>query len=148
METPETIALVFKLARRTEETNESQFYGPYKILLNHFSLHTQSYVVVPPYTRPTQLRSVDFTTIFLVRHETHRVFFVALKSSSSLHHMSRWQEADFQIREVFAHLIEDVKIGTLYGASAKGSKICIYTLDMTSRWLTPAAVPGNPETQN
>ncbi|KAG0638021.1 hypothetical protein HOY80DRAFT_1016582 [Tuber brumale] len=149
MPLPETITEVFELARQTGETDESQFYGPYNVLLNHFFPHEERYVVVPQYKRPTQLRSVDFTTIFLVRHKTHPVFFVEVKSSSSLHHISSRQEADIQMRERFTRLFEDVVIGTLYGASAMGTKICIYKLDRTSRRLTPPIIiPSNPELVN
>jgi len=102
-------------------------------------------MVVPQYKRPEQLKSVDFTTIFLVRHNAHPVFFIEVKSSSGLHGVSSRKNADLQMRERFDNLFEDVAIGTLYGASAMGTKICIYELDRTSRRLTPTLIPSDPE---
>ncbi|KAG0125800.1 hypothetical protein HOY82DRAFT_130138 [Tuber indicum] len=145
MPLPETITEMFELAKQTGETDESQYYGPYNVLLSYFFPHEERYMVVPQYKRPTQLRSVDFTTVFIVRHKTHPVFFIEVKSSSGLRHISTRQEADIQMRERFTHLFEDVAIGTLYGASAMGTKICIYKLDRTSRRLTPTIIPGDPE---
>jgi len=118
MPLPETVCGVFELAKETRETDESQFYGPYNVLLNYLSPHEERHAVVPQYKRLTQSRSVDFTTIFFVRHKMHPVFFVEDKSSGALCHISSRQEADLQMRGMFTHLFEDVVIGTLYGASA------------------------------
>jgi len=145
MPLPETINEVFELAKQLGETDESQYYGPYNVLLNYFFPYEEKYVVVPQYKRPAQLRSVDFTTIFLVRHKAHPVFFVVVKSSSGLRNLSSRKEADLQMRERFDTLFEDVVIGTLYGVSTMGTKICIYKLDRTSRRLTPTIIPSHPE---
>ncbi|KAG0643703.1 hypothetical protein HOY80DRAFT_1133609 [Tuber brumale] len=102
-------------------------------------------MVAPQHMRPTQLKSVGFTTIFIVRYKHHPVFFVEIKSSGSLRHISSCEEAGLQMRERFWHLFEDVEIGTLYGASAMGTKICLYKLNRASRQLSPTVVPSNPE---
>ncbi|KAG0641235.1 hypothetical protein HOY80DRAFT_919342 [Tuber brumale] len=88
MPLPETITEVFELVRQMGETDESQFYGPFNILPNHVFWHDKRYMVVLQYKRPTQLRLVNFTTIFLVRYKTHPVFFVKVKFGSGLHHIS------------------------------------------------------------
>jgi len=142
---PETITEVFELARQPGETDESQYYGPYNVLLNYFFPHEERYVVVPQYKRPIELRSVDFTTIFLVKHKAHPVFFVEVKSSSGLRLLSNRKDAHLEMRERFMHLFEDIAIGTLYGASAMGTKICIYKLEMMSRRLTRTIIPSDPE---
>ena len=69
-------------------------------------------MVVPQYKRPAELRSVDFTTIFLVEHKGHPVFFVEMKSSSELRLMSSQKEAHLQMGERLIRLFEDVAIGT------------------------------------
>ncbi|RPA96093.1 hypothetical protein L873DRAFT_1616262, partial [Choiromyces venosus 120613-1] len=125
--------------------DESKFYGPYNVLLNYLFPFEEEYVVVPQYKRSAELKSVDFTTIFLVRHKHHPVFVVVVKSSGSLRHISSRQEADLQMRERLVPLFEDVEIETLYGASAMGTKLCLYTLDMASRWLKPYVIDSNPE---
>jgi len=145
MPLPETVCGVFELAKETRETDESQFYGPYNVLLNYLSPHEERHAVVPQYKRLTQSRSVDFTTIFFVRHKMHPVFFVEDKSSGALCHISSRQEADLQMRGMFTHLFEDVVIGTLYGASAMRTKIRIYKPDRISRRLTPTIIPSDPE---
>ena len=83
-------------------------------------------------------------TIFLVEHKGHPVFFVEMKSCSELRLMSSQKEAHLQMRERLISLFEDVAIGTLYGASAMRTKICIYKLDKMSRLLTPTMIPSDP----
>ncbi|PWW77763.1 hypothetical protein C7212DRAFT_178104 [Tuber magnatum] len=143
MPLPNIISRVFELAAQDGERDESKFYGLYNVLLTYLFSFEEEYIVVPQYKRPTQLTSVDFTTIFLVRYKHHPVFFVEVKSSGSLHHISSRREADLQMRERFERLFEDVEIETLYGVSTMGTKICIYQLDRASRRLDLDAIEGD-----
>ncbi|KAG0138269.1 hypothetical protein HOY82DRAFT_512278 [Tuber indicum] len=145
MPLPKTIRTVFDLAQQDGETDESQFYGPYNALLTFLFPLNEMYMVVPPYKCPAQLGSVDLVTMFIVRHNQHPVFFLKVKSSGSLNDISSRKEADLQMREQFQHLFEDVKIETLYGVSAMGSKICIYKLDRASGRLSPTVIPTGGE---
>ncbi|KAF8430026.1 hypothetical protein EV426DRAFT_1357 [Tirmania nivea] len=145
MPLPDTISEVFDLARQDGERDESMFYGPYNVLLNYLFPFEEKYVVVPQYKRPAQIKSVDFTTIFLVRRNQHPVFFVEVKSSGSLHHISSREEADLQMRERFKKLFDDVQIKILYGVSAMGTKLCIYSLNKETRRLLPNVIPSDPE---
>ncbi|RPB27570.1 hypothetical protein L211DRAFT_834428 [Terfezia boudieri ATCC MYA-4762] len=81
---PDTISEVFDLARQDGERDESMFYGPYNILLNYLFPFEEKYMVVPQYKRPAEMKSVVFTTIFLVMRNQHPVFFVEVKSSGSI----------------------------------------------------------------
>ncbi|RPB28992.1 hypothetical protein L211DRAFT_252024 [Terfezia boudieri ATCC MYA-4762] len=91
------------------------------------------------------MKSVDFTTIFLVRRNRHPVFFVKVKSSGSLRHISSREEADLQMRERFKNIFDDVQIEILYVVSAMGTKLCIYSLNKESRRLLPKIIPSDPE---
>ncbi|RPA96080.1 hypothetical protein L873DRAFT_1262723 [Choiromyces venosus 120613-1] len=148
MPLPDTISKVFELARQDGKGDESSFYGPYNVLLNYLFPFEEEYVVVPQYKRHAELKSVHFMTIFLVKHKHHPVFFVEVKYSATLCYISGRKEADLEMRERFGRLFEDVEIETLYGASAMGTKLCLYTLDMASRRLEPNAIPRNPEFGN
>ncbi|CUS12508.1 unnamed protein product [Tuber aestivum] len=132
MPLPEIISPVFESAAQDGEQDESTFYGPYNVLLTYLFPIQEEYMVVPQYKRPTQLTSVDFTTIFLVKHKHHPVFFVEVKSSESLRHISSRREADLQMRERCERLFEYVELQTLYG------------LDRASRRLDPNAIGGDP----
>ena len=146
MPLPEIIHQALDMAiQNGGETDESQFYGLYTLLLSNFFPPEEEYMVVPQCKPPTQLKSVNFTPMFIVRHKFHPVFFVEIGSSGSLRHISSRGEADLLMRERFKHLPEDVEIGTLYGASAFGTKICMYKLDRASHQLSPSVISGNPE---
>ncbi|KAF8453499.1 hypothetical protein BGX38DRAFT_1177290 [Terfezia claveryi] len=98
---PDTILEVFDLVRQDGETDESMYYGPYNVLLAYLFPFEEKYVVVPQYKRPAHMKLLDFTTIFLVRCNQHPVFFVEVKSSGSLRHISSREEADLQMRILF-----------------------------------------------
>ncbi|PUU80515.1 hypothetical protein B9Z19DRAFT_720376 [Tuber borchii] len=138
------IRQAFDIAIQNGKTDESHFYGPYNILLSYLFPLGEKYVVVPQCKKPTELKSADFTTTFVVNHKHHPAFFAEIKSSESLQCAGSCEQADLQMRERFGHLFEDVEISTLYGASAMGTKICMYKLDRASRRLSPTLIPRNP----
>ncbi|PUU76300.1 hypothetical protein B9Z19DRAFT_262085 [Tuber borchii] len=135
MPPPETIYEEFEFANDMRETQASQFYRPYYVLLNHIFPPEEGYMVYPQYEPPMPSMSVDFRNIFTVRHKSYSVFFLQVKSSEDLSNISSRQEADLQMQEKFRHIIGAVRIGTLFGACAMGTKICIYMLHMGSRQL-------------
>jgi len=128
-----------------EANDESRFYGPYNILLMYLFPYTEDFVVEPQYKRPEQSKSVDFTTILIVRHKEHPVFFLEIKASEHLRRISSRKDADLQMRERFENLFDDVEVETLYGISALGTKLCIYTVSKETGRLLPKRVPAGPQ---
>ena len=59
---PTIITEAFELARAGGQTDESRFYGPFNMLLNHLFPFEDRYMVVPQWKRPEQSKSIDFTT--------------------------------------------------------------------------------------
>ena len=72
----------FSIAIPQGNSDESRFYGPYRGLLTDLFPKREYSMVVPLYKRPEQSKSVDFTTIFIVRHDEHPVFFIQIKHSA------------------------------------------------------------------
>ncbi|KAI5809602.1 hypothetical protein DFH27DRAFT_152922 [Peziza echinospora] len=84
---PQEIVDFFNLARLRGDTDESRFYGPYNALLNYLFTFKERFMVVPQFKRPEQSKAVDFTTIFVVRHDEHPAFFVEVKASNHIQHL-------------------------------------------------------------
>jgi len=146
MPPPEPIYEIFEPTNNMRETQASQLYRPYYVLLNHLFPPKEGYMVFPQYKRPAQSMSVDFKNIYTVSHENgHVVFFLQVKSSQDLSHISSCHEADLEMREKFRHVFGAIKIGWLYGACAMGTKIFIYRLHIASRQILPFTIPNNPE---
>ena len=145
MPLPKAIHRAFDIAIQNGATDESQFCGPYNMLLTYLFPFEEGYLVAPQFKRLTYSKFASFATIFTVEHKHHPVFFVEIKSSGSIRHISSRAEADLQMRNRFKRLFEDVEIDNLYGASAIGTKICLYKLDLVNRQLSPTFIPKNPE---
>lgn len=148
MPPPETIYEVFEFANDMQETQASQLYQPYYVLLNHLFPPEEGYMVFPEYKVQIQSRfSVNLRNIYTVKHKTRRdvLFFLQVKSSEDLSHTSSRQEANSQMQEKFRHVFGVVDIGMLYGACAMGTKICMYMLHIRSRQIFSIAIPGAPE---
>ncbi|KAF8837298.1 hypothetical protein BDN67DRAFT_909515, partial [Paxillus ammoniavirescens] len=69
------------------------------------------------------------TTIFIVQHRKHAVFCIEIKPFGHLRTVSDHSAADQQMREQFDALADQLSIITLYGISALGAKLCVYTYD-------------------
>ncbi|KIJ09161.1 hypothetical protein PAXINDRAFT_102325 [Paxillus involutus ATCC 200175] len=67
-------------------------------------------------------------------------FFVEIKPSGHLRTISDHSAADQQMREQFDALADQLSILTLYGISALGTKLCIYTYDSVTGTLEPEAL--------
>ena len=126
------------------ETDESQFYPLYTLLLSNFFPPVEGYLVAPQYKKPEHGKSgcPDFAIIFVVNRNYHPVFFVEVKPSGCMRNVSSREQADLQMRHRFENLFGDVEIDNLYGASAIGTKICMYKFDKASRQVSPALIPG------
>ncbi|KAF8515596.1 hypothetical protein BDD12DRAFT_811098 [Trichophaea hybrida] len=133
----------FESALPRGEYDESEYYGPYNSLLNDLFPKQEHYMVVPQYKRPEQSKSVDFTTVFLVRHQKHPVFFVEIKPAGHIHNVSPRASADKQMRERFEDLGDRVEIPILYGVSAIGNKLCFYKYTKATGDLEPELIPSN-----
>ena len=144
----ENIYEVLKFANDIGETNASKLYEPYYTLLTHLFPPEEGYFVFLRYKPPTKLRSVGNTTHYIVKREKDHstVFLLQVRSAEDLDHISHRQEADSKMREKFRHVFGGVFIEMLYGASAMGTKICIYKLHIRSRLLFPfeSAIPSSP----
>ncbi|RPB00819.1 hypothetical protein L873DRAFT_1678987 [Choiromyces venosus 120613-1] len=125
------------------EFDESGYYGPYNGLLNDLFPKQEHYMVVPLYRRPTQLTSVDFTTIFLVQQQKHPVFFIKIKPAGHINNTAPRALTDKQMRERFEDLGDRVEIPILHGVSAIGTKFCFYKYTKATRALEPGRIPGS-----
>lgn len=133
----------FQSALPRGELDESQYYGPYNTLLHYLFPPSESYMVVPQYKRPTQLTSIDFTTIFLIQQGQHPVFFLEIKAAEHLRNKYTRAAADKQMRERFEDLGDHVEIPILYGVSAMGTKLCFYKYTKDTGQLEPELIPGH-----
>jgi hypothetical protein len=128
------------------EFDESKFNGPYNGLLSDLFPKREGFMVVPQYKRSKYSKSIaDFTTIFIVRYNEHPVFFLEIKPPGDIHHNSSREAADLQMRESFRNLFDEVEIQTLYGVSAMGTRLCIYTWCKETRRISPRAIPIDPD---
>jgi len=58
------------------EFDESKLYGPYNGLLNVILLKREDFMVVPQCKYSEYSKAVDFTIVFIVRHNEPPVFFL------------------------------------------------------------------------
>ena len=122
------------------EVDETEYYGPYNGLLLELFPGPQHFMIVPQYKRPTYPQSIDFTTIFIVQCHKHPVFFIEIKPSGHIKTISDRSAADQQMRERFDALTGQLTIATLYGVSALGTKLCVYTYDSQAETLEPEGI--------
>ncbi|KAF8429911.1 hypothetical protein BGX38DRAFT_1232645 [Terfezia claveryi] len=101
-------------------------------------------MIVPQYKRPEESKSVDFATTFLVSHNEHPIFFLEVKASDHINHISTRGDADKQMRERFKKVFDEVKVDILYGVSAIGTRFCVYQVNAASGYIEPEAIPEDP----
>lgn len=126
------------------EVDETEYYGPYNGLLLELFPGPEHFMIVPQYKRPTYPQSIDFTTVFIVQRHKHPVFFIEIKPSGHLRKISYRSAADQQMRERFDTFAEEVNIAKLYGVSALGTQLCVYSYDSASGTLIPGAIERDP----
>ena len=82
------------------------------MLLNYLFPFEDRYMIVPQWKCPEQSKLVDFTTIFIVSHNKHSVFFIEIKPSDHIRNYSPRALADKQMRERFEDLGDCVHIAS------------------------------------
>lgn len=130
----------FESAVPLGEHDESRYYGPYNTLLRDLFPKEEGYMIVPQYKRSVQLRSIDFTTIFLVQQGESPVFFVEIKPAGHIHRASARAAADKEMREKVNDLIDSINIPKLCGVSAIGTKVCFYEYTKDTGQLEPERI--------
>jgi len=118
-------------------TQESDYYGPYDALLNYLFPPAEGFMVSPQHKEPNKHDSVDMTIVYLIQRNRHVVFFLEIKMGSSIDHISTRAKADEQMRQRYADVFESAA-PVLHGASALGTKLCFYKLDLGTGQITPA----------
>lgn len=129
---------------------ESDFYGPYNKLLNHYFPPNTDFTVVPQYLKAASRDSADFIACFEIRLENKPVLIVELGDPAAIQLISTRAEADDQIRRRIVDLAEYCPLGTLHAVSALGTKLCFYSLDVKNRAarIDPPRVNRDPDTVN
>ena len=140
---PGIITEAFQLALPDGRHNESRFYGPYNLLLNHLFPVDEGYMIVPQYKRREDSKSIDFEAIFIVSHHEHPIFFVEVKPSGHTSNILPRRSADKQMRKRFLDLLDCLEVPILYGVSALGSKVCYYTYDEGTRRISPKVIKND-----
>jgi hypothetical protein len=137
---PDHILEQFGTVTPLGEVDETEYYGPYNgLLLDQFP-GPEHYMIVPQYKRPTYPQSIDFTTIFIVQRHKHPIFFIEIKPAGHIKLISDRAAADKQMRERFEALADQLIIPTLYGISALGTRLCVYTYDKETAVLQPERI--------
>ncbi|KAF8529671.1 hypothetical protein BU17DRAFT_36489 [Hysterangium stoloniferum] len=145
---PEHVREQFGTVTAFGEIDETEYYGPYNGLLLHLFPGEEHFMVVPQYKRPTYPQSIDFTTIFIVQHQKHPVLFLEIKPAGHIKKTSNRASADEQMRQRFKDLRDEVSTPTLYGISALGTKLCVYTYKSQSRIVIPPEIKDDPVVLN
>ena len=78
---------------------EAEFYGAYNSLVCHLFPFMEQFQVVPQYRCLQKAKSVDYTTMFLVRTRKQPAFFLEVKPSISIKRPSLRRATDHQIRD-------------------------------------------------
>ena len=123
--------------------DESEYYGPYNALLGHIFPVDERYIVVPQSKRLK--KSVDLTTVFVVRHNRKLVFFIEVKPLGHMENASKRSATGEEMRARYNTLFDDVEINVLYGVSAIGTRVCFYKWTKETREIMPKAIPSSPD---
>lgn len=128
-----------------DSTFEKRYYAPYNKLLNSVFPSNTNFTVSP-------VVSVDFAVEYLVTIEEHDrntpILFIEIKDPTTLSSFSSRRDANEQMIHRFEQLISTCHIPILYGISAFGTKILIYTLNIETGNLTPTFPPPHPRKIN
>ena len=135
----------FEAAPPRGEYDESRYYGPYNTLLGELFPKEEGYMVVPRYKRPTDIRSVEVDTVFLVQQGESPVFFVEMKAADHIHSRACRAAAHKQMWERVVELCEAVEIPILYGVSAIGTKLCFYKYTKDTQAVEPSRGANSDE---
>jgi hypothetical protein len=139
-------------AKLCGETHPTAYYDVYnRLLMDLFPLE-EDYVVHPFYQNQSAPRALDPSTLsfehidlactYAIGHLQNPVFFIQIKPGGYISDDSSRQVADFHMREWFKYFTWDTPVETMYGISAIGTKLCIYTLNKAARILFPKPIRG------
>lgn len=129
----------FFIAGASTATSEKPFYGSWNRLLNTLFPPDTIFEVSPQYTTNDR-DSVDFVVTLLIFIESTPVFFVEVKPHSDVSIPSKRERADIQMRQRFLDCRQNLKIPTLHGISAFGTKIAFYQMDEATGALAPVQI--------
>ena len=101
-------------------------------------------MINPQHKEPNKYDSVDMTIVYLIQRNRHVVFFLEIKLGSCINHISTRAEADSQMRQRYLNVFESAA-PVLHGASALGTRLCFYNLDVKTRRIIPVAKGHDPE---
>lgn len=103
-------------------------------------------MIVPQYQRPAMGRSIDFTTIFVVKsaNTPTPIFYLEIKPPSHINDLSKREQADLQMRDCIRDLITELRTPKLHGVSALGVRLAFYHYDAATQVLEPPAIPRDP----
>jgi len=137
---PEGVMLQFRCID-SRGTVESQYYGPYNVLLNYITGYDLKYQVAPQASIvQTGRDSVDFVMWYVVKDLSNRVLmFLEVKGAGWIENPSTRAKADAQMRQRFSDLgVEESLNPRVYGVCALGRRISTYVLDTASGQVAPA----------
>ncbi|KAJ7900976.1 hypothetical protein B0H14DRAFT_3422885 [Mycena olivaceomarginata] len=126
---PLPLKKIFAVFRATHGSLEDRYYGAYDKL--------------PP--KEKERDAVDFIVYLVVRDAKQRpVFLLEVKDDTHREVPSLRHAADTQMRDRYNQLLYACPIPTLYGVSAMGTDIRVYTGDVLDEDVSPAVVPTSP----
>lgn len=129
----------FFVASSASATSEKPFCGSWNRLLNTMFPPDTVFEISPQF--PVNDRdSVDFVVTMLIHVNAIPVFFVEVKPPADVSTPSKRERADLQMRQRFVDCRQDLKIDTLYGVSALGTKLAFYQMDKATGALNPAQI--------
>jgi len=135
-----------------DSTFEKRYYAPYNKLLNSIFPSNTNFTVSPVAYPVDSRDSIDFAVEYLITIEEHDqntpVLFIEIKDPTTLSSLASRRSANDQMIHRFEQLINTCHIPILYGISAFGTKILIYTLNIETGDLNPTFPPPHPHKIN
>ncbi|KAI5795334.1 hypothetical protein DFH27DRAFT_484564 [Peziza echinospora] len=143
---PPHVIRAFEIASQNGSTIEAEYYLPYNYLLMHLFPPEEGFLVHPQHPRRDdegRLNYVNFTIIFVILYPQKPVLFLEVKPGDFIRSRPARRGADRQMRGRFSDFIESVEIPTIYGLSAIGTNLCIYTQDRETGYIQPELILGD-----
>lgn len=139
---PTHIVNLFSNLPADKKWDETHYYGPYNAALNELFPSKEGYLICPQNCPQTDtFEPNDYRMLYRVEKRGVPVLFVEIRPAGSLDMLSSRIKADKQMRARFGDFVEK-SISKLYGFSAMGTKICVYTLNRRNNCsLVPIRIP-------
>ncbi|KAF8585007.1 hypothetical protein K439DRAFT_1616347 [Ramaria rubella] len=124
---------------RESTTDESEWYGPWNMLLTHLFPYMAGLQVSPQHMLAGSLQAPEWTLVYFIAIEGIPLCVFEVKPAGHLHQLVRRQEAENQIYSHLDTLRRDTaQVPTIYGISCLGKSFVIYELDTGTNVITPA----------